>query len=367
MDFPHAVGDLYHKSSNLQAGIVVGSFSHLPLHHNMSLEASVVSHEDVVNSSGEVITKYIVHVKLASSVTYNISKRYSEFKTLFEILKDLIPPDYKFPNKSLFHNSAQATKDRRVRGFDQLLQILLKRKPVPTVIERFLGINERKSKSLQIRSKSLTLKRNSGVPSVGTSETAADGEFTTSDSRNSETSGSQNGYLEQTIIPEPQSSGKEIMYSAEKYELIRSLRRETPQIITSSMKLTAVVYIAMVGIRVIDISNSDFYEILVTMCVISFALAFMRINYLKYTIAHDKFKETPAPTPAETVATVAAAVVSGIASPASTQNNTRNPSSESNSSLMPVLASAVVVEPAQSAPVLTLMLPAETTTSTGHQ
>eukprot|EP00598_Pedospumella_elongata_P005549 CAMPEP_0184969710 /NCGR_PEP_ID=MMETSP1098-20130426/2410_1 /TAXON_ID=89044 /ORGANISM="Spumella elongata, Strain CCAP 955/1" /LENGTH=333 /DNA_ID=CAMNT_0027491521 /DNA_START=70 /DNA_END=1071 /DNA_ORIENTATION=- len=333
----------------------------------MSLEASVVSHEDVVNSSGEVITKYIVHVKLASSVTYNISKRYSEFKTLFEILKDLIPPDYKFPNKSLFHNSAQATKDRRVRGFDQLLQILLKRKPVPTVIERFLGINERKSKSLQIRSKSLTLKRNSGVPSVGPDEAAADGGFTTTDSRNSETSGSQNGYLEQTIIPEPQPSGKEIMFSAEKYELIRSLRRETPEIITSSMKLTAVVYIAMVGVRVIDISNSDFYEILVTMCVISFALAFMRINYMKYTIAQDKLKETSAP-PAETVATIAAAVVSGIASPASTQNNMRNLSSESNSSLMPILASAVVVEPSESPPVLSLVHPADTTSAeTGRQ
>eukprot|EP01032_Pedospumella_encystans_P012091 gene12091-14010_t len=284
-------------------------------------------------------------MKLASSVTYNISKRYSEFKTLFEILKDLIPPDYKFPNKSLFHNSAQATKDRRVRGFDQLLQILLKRKPVPTVIER----------------------ETVGFLRWAPDEAAADGGFTTTDSRNSETSSSQNGYLEQTIIPEPQPSGKEIMFSAEKYELIRSLRRETPEIITSSMKLTAVVYIAMVGVRVIDISNSDFYEILVTMCVISFALAFMRINYMKYTIAQDKLKETSAP-PAETVATIAAAVVSGIASPASTQNNMRNLSSESNSSLMPVLASAVAVEPSQSAPVLSLVHPAETTSAeTGRQ
>lgn len=245
------------------------------------LEASVVQYEDVVNSSNELITKYIVQVKLASTVNYNISKRYSEFKTLFEIMKDVIPPDYKFPNKSMFHNSAQATKERRVRGFDQLLQILLSRKPLPTVIERFLGINERKSKSLQIRSKSLTLRKNPSIP--GTMNEIAEDGFTSAAAVGGRGSdGSNNDALEQTVIPEYQPSGKEeIMYSAEKFELIRSLRKEAPQIITSSMKMTSLVYISLVVIRVIDISNSDFYEILVTMVVISFAVAFVRINLMK--------------------------------------------------------------------------------------
>ena len=38
-------------------------------------------------------------------------------------------PFYKFPNKSLFHNSAKFTKERRVRGFDELLKILLELTP----------------------------------------------------------------------------------------------------------------------------------------------------------------------------------------------------------------------------------------------
>lgn len=306
----------------------------------MSLAASVVSHEDVVNSSGEVITKYIVNVKLASNVSYNISKRYSEFKTLFEILKDMIPADYKFPNKSLFHNSAQATKDRRVRGFDQLLQILLHRKPVPMVMERFLGINERKSKALQIRSKSLALKKNDSIPSA-LNEQAEDG-FGAARYSNGSSNSRDGQFIEHTIVPEPQPAGKEVTYSAEKYELIRSLRKETPHIITSSMKMTSLVYIALVVVRIIDISNSDFYEILVTMCVVSFVVAFLRINYMKYTIAQGKLSDNGNGDDSSSVVTEATTATGASAS--HTHNtNTLNAASAAT----PVEASAVlVVEPA---------------------
>lgn len=299
----------------------------------MSLTASVMSHEDVVNSAGEVITKYIVHVKLASNVSYNISKRYSEFKTLFEILKDLIPSDYKFPNKSLFHNSAQATKDRRVRGFDQLLQILLHRKPVPTVMERFLGINERKSKSMQIRSKSMALKKNDSIPTA-LNEQAEDGFGA---GRFSDNSGnSRDGqFIEHTIVPEPQPISKEITYTAEKYELIRSLRKETPHIITSSMKMTSLAYIALVVVRIIDISNSDFYEILVTMCVVSFVVAFLRINYMKYTLAHDKHIDS-----SEEVEVSSANTTTDTAPSASNTNISAHGD-------VPVLTSAVLVPPCE--------------------
>lgn len=250
----------------------------------------MIHYEDVVNSSGEIITKYIVQVKVTNT-TYNISKRYSEFKTLFEIMKDMIPLDYRFPNKSLFHNSAQATKDRRVRGFDQLLQILLSRKPVPTVMERFLGINDRKSKSLQIRSKSLHVHRNSNGHNAGLNtdnmpNNLNDESFTVGeDNEHDLAEVAENLFTEHTVVPERQSA-KEVYFSPEKCELIRSLRRETPKVITSSLKGTSAVYIALVLIRVIDISNSDFYEILVTMCVLSFVVAFVRINILKYQLTH---------------------------------------------------------------------------------
>lgn len=254
----------------------------------MSLHASVIDHQDVTNASGELITKYLVEVKYHNA-SYTISKRYSEFKTLYEILKDLIPLDYKFPNKSMFHNNAQATKERRIRGFDQLMQILLSRKPVPTVMERFLGINERKAKSLQIRSKSLTLNKhntsNGNNPTSPTPTITTDEYNNTRHSNETESSERKNSQISETltIIPERRQSIKDIYYSPEKYEMIRYIRLETPYIITSSMKITSMIYIILVIIHIIDISDSDFYEILVTICVLSFMITFIRINILKYS------------------------------------------------------------------------------------
>jgi hypothetical protein len=116
------------------------------------LEAHVVDYEDTAQPTGDILTKYTV-VVCYGTTTYKIAKRYSEFKTLYDIMLDNIPLDYRFPNKSMFHNNAQATKLRRVTGFDELLQILLEKKPIPQIMERFLGVNERVAKSLQIRSK----------------------------------------------------------------------------------------------------------------------------------------------------------------------------------------------------------------------
>lgn len=251
----------------------------------MSLQASVISYEDVLNNAGEILTKYIVQVKYLNA-SYAIAKRYSEFKTLYEILKDLVPPDYKFPNKSMFHNNAQATKERRIRGFDELLQVLLSRKPVPTVMERFLGINDRKAKSLQIRSKSVNLGKSNGSDGQ-TTNSSVSGNDNTRPSNDSE-SGDVNDirFTEQmVIVPQPRSSNHELVYSPEKYELIKALRRATPHIIMSSMKVTSGVYIVLVIVRIVDITNSDFSEILLTMCILSFVVSFIRINLLKYTLA----------------------------------------------------------------------------------
>jgi hypothetical protein len=56
---------------------------------------------------------------------YDVEKRYSDFKMLFTNLRDILPVDYKFPNKSIFNNNSSFTKERRVRGFDELLSLLL--------------------------------------------------------------------------------------------------------------------------------------------------------------------------------------------------------------------------------------------------
>jgi hypothetical protein len=257
----------------------------------MSLQASVVDHEDVTNAAGEILTKYIVQVKYLNA-TYTIAKRYSEFKTLYDILKDLVPMEYKFPNKSMFHNNAQATKERRIRGFDELLHILLSRNPVPTVMERFLGVNERKTKSLQIRSKSINNLNKTGDGQNGSHQHSATDDNMRRSTESDPPGMNEPRYTEPiVVIPEPQysSSGpREVTYSPEKFELIRTLRREAPNIIMSSMKGTSGVYIVLVIVRVIDISNSDFSEILLTMCILSFVVSFVRINMLKYQLRSAK-------------------------------------------------------------------------------
>lgn len=295
---------------------------------SMSLQANVVDYEDVANAAGETLTKYVVRVKYINA-SYDIYKRYSEFKTLYEILKDLVPPDYRFPNKSMFHNNAQATKDRRVRGFDELLQILLSRQPVPTVMERFLGINERKAKSLQIRSKSITMNKvNSGdglSSNNGTSQPGSDN-GTTANNNNSDRADSP--HMEPiVIVPEPvhEQSVKEVVYTPEKYKLINQLRKETPQVIMSSLKFTSVIYILLIVLRVVDITNSDFSEILLTMCILSFVVSFLRINALKLTLGGGDRPTDPAPsiaiasTDTAPTATATATAAVAIAAEAATQ------------------------------------------------
>ena len=96
----------------------------------MPIQISVTDYDDVLSSSGEILTMYMVLVKLSSQKSYFVAKRYSEFKALYEAIRDtypeLLPKDYRFPNKSLFSNNAQFTKERRVRGFDELLKLILK-------------------------------------------------------------------------------------------------------------------------------------------------------------------------------------------------------------------------------------------------
>lgn len=71
-----------------------------------------------------------------------LGKRYSDFKTLYSEAKNIIPNDYKFPNKSIFSNSAQFTKERRIRGFDELIKHLMKSTEGFILLEKFIEIRQ---------------------------------------------------------------------------------------------------------------------------------------------------------------------------------------------------------------------------------
>eukprot|EP01039_Chlorochromonas_danica_P008380 gene8380-9238_t len=88
--------------------------------------------------SGETITVYIIKVEPSDAIAYTIAKRYSDFAQIYATFKDALPPDFKFPNKSLFHNNSQFTKERRLRGFQELLYLLLKYHPTNEKVKEFI-------------------------------------------------------------------------------------------------------------------------------------------------------------------------------------------------------------------------------------
>lgn len=139
---------------------------------NLNLAVHVTDYEDTEYSNGNIITHYIIQVKFdipafcstsssnslqnllnesyakdSNSITktaYKLSKRYSEFKLLYEALQDcikLVAPDYRFPNKSLFSNSKEFTKTRRLKGFHDLLNILSDIRPFPRELEAFIDLD----------------------------------------------------------------------------------------------------------------------------------------------------------------------------------------------------------------------------------
>lgn len=128
-----------------------------------SLHLEVIGYEDLMNDDGEYVTYYTIQVdvkwlsKIKQQVqtqpnvpikpnkklfSYKIRKRYTEFYNLYYIFKDQLPCSYKFPNKSYFSNSSNVTKDRRVRGFDELLNILYSAFNFPPELREFIRLDE---------------------------------------------------------------------------------------------------------------------------------------------------------------------------------------------------------------------------------
>lgn len=104
---------------------------------------SVTHYDDITTPTGDIITMYMVFVQLPNRNSFCLAKRYSDFSNLYNAVKDYIPADYKFPNKSLFHNNAQFTKERRIRGFDELVKYLCKFLPFNPDFQAFIEMRDR--------------------------------------------------------------------------------------------------------------------------------------------------------------------------------------------------------------------------------
>jgi hypothetical protein len=106
------------------------------------MKASVTHFSDGKDLTGEIATVYIINVEPIGLPAFTISKRYSDFAQIYHYFRDLLPADYKFPNKSLFHSNSQFTKHRRLRGFQELLALLLKHYSASDKVSDFLKPNK---------------------------------------------------------------------------------------------------------------------------------------------------------------------------------------------------------------------------------
>ena len=106
--------------------------------------AEVVDFADVVNEDGRAHTEYFMVVRSGDGSDWEVSHRYSHFRALFEELGEVYPAvaAFRFPNKSRFSTFADRTKQRRMTGFQEFLDLLLGLHPRPRELDRFLGNGE---------------------------------------------------------------------------------------------------------------------------------------------------------------------------------------------------------------------------------
>lgn len=106
------------------------------------VKATVTHYREGKDANGEIVVMYIITVQAGpNSSEFSISKRYSDFAAIYNVFKDALPNDYKFPKKSMFNNSAAFTKERRLKGFQELLALLLKYHPGQDKVKEFLRFN----------------------------------------------------------------------------------------------------------------------------------------------------------------------------------------------------------------------------------
>lgn len=289
------------------------------------LSATVKDFEDVSTVTGEIVTIYIVHVEIQLGVaqasegtcSYCISKRYSEFKELFESMRQLLPSnvDYRFPKKSMFNNNAQFTKERRLRGFDELLKLLTNHyrdtQRMPPVLQQFLQIRERTNESAGVSPISII---DSGAPDSRVNATA-------SNRRRSGGSFDLHGERERSTVSALSTGARHLSQDPDRMQAIKvraihsvaaisvrdgqrendfetrkerffrleiekelnmTMKRHFLAIVSSSTKVSASVYLLLVFLQVIDTSAARFTSIVTTIAALGLLVSFLRIIFMKF-------------------------------------------------------------------------------------
>lgn len=246
----------------------------------MVLIVNVTHFEDITNATGEIVTVYIVHVKYSFKSSYQLSKRYSDFFDLYNSMKDFLPHQYKFPNKSLFSTGAQFTKERRIKGFDELLKILIKQEPFPLTLQRFLELQERVS----IGSRDNFIFLTYASPPGGNNNHAPSAE-NQSTSHNRRSLSRYPSLANVPIVEDADSTRSERIRRGENPHLERDIdarvRKDFPNIVSSSFKVAAVVYILLVVLSIVDVSTTSLSQMVVTLLALGLLFAFIRVVNFK--------------------------------------------------------------------------------------
>jgi hypothetical protein len=108
------------------------------------IKVSCFKYEDEEDEQGQLIVMYVILVEcIMTKKKHTLHKRYSDFLELFTSIRELSQEidKFRFPNKSLFNNRSQFTLERRLEGFNDLLQLAITIKPTPRVLSSFLDLN----------------------------------------------------------------------------------------------------------------------------------------------------------------------------------------------------------------------------------
>lgn len=108
------------------------------------IKVSCFKYEDEEDDQGQLIVMYVILVEsIVTKKKHILHKRYSDFLELFNSIRELSNDidKFRFPNKSLFNNRSQFTLERRLEGFNDLLQLAIALKPTPKVLAMFLELS----------------------------------------------------------------------------------------------------------------------------------------------------------------------------------------------------------------------------------
>jgi hypothetical protein len=264
------------------------------------------------NSSGEIVTVYWVNVQYSTHKSYSLSKRYSDFATLYQILKDYLPNDYKFPNKSLFHNNAQFTKERRMKGFDELLKYLSRHVPLNPDFQAFLEIKthisapEREEIIEQMKTQSLentpadsalntpipgsnSVSRRALIRSISLkSKMSTQSETPEETTIRRKLSQLSNFLLGQSTDPEENLTLYEIMMKEKAVNFRYQFHQNIAKHLKTAMKTSSVIYVVIILLGIIDLSYISYSRTFYLFTSLVMIFLFFEVKKIRFQISRQE-------------------------------------------------------------------------------